>query len=410
MTKRLTPMFARKKSVLGTIGIAAALSAVAAVPAHAASPNRCSYDAASKIATFEMIAGGGNIMEIDWNGETLTFSDSFGSGVCKNPVTGELARRDNTRSILFEGNVGIAEDFVVSELGGDYHGGAPGGSDSSQVEVNVFSSSEDTVHIVGNNNRNLVQITGGPGTGKQGAVLLDTFGVSGLPTVKFVGTPSVVKVLGLGGNDVITGAQFFSSPTSMHLNLSGGVGGDLIEGGIVSGDRLQGDDGDDILHSNDGQPVDIVTGGLGVDTAKVDPTDQASGVEKFELSNVGTLKLDARAVALAPDGSGTIGMRWTHPTSWKKLRSVTVSAYDGAKRVGSISIHPKSGRLADRGALRLAPGAKVSHHGSTVSARLPVRVAASVIGDGLRLQVEAVSTSGKRQIESDAGTLVMRSA
>jgi hypothetical protein len=284
MNKRLTLKFAKKKRALGTIGIAAALSAVAAVPAHAASPNRCTYDAASKIATFEMIAGGGNVMQIDWNGQTLTYFDSFGSGFCKSPVTGELARRDNSRSILFEGNVGIAEDFIVSELGGDYHGGVPGGSDSDQIEVNVLSSSEDTVHITGNDLRNIIQVTGGPGTGKQGGVLLDPNTSSGRSTVKFVGTPSIVRVLGLGGNDIITGSQFFSSPTSMHLSLSGGAGPDLIEGGLISGDRLQGDDGDDNLHTKDGQPGDIVTGGLGVDTARIDPTDQASGVEKFELS------------------------------------------------------------------------------------------------------------------------------
>jgi hypothetical protein len=276
-------MFA-KKSVLRTIGIAAALSALAAVPAHAASPNRCTYDTASKIATFEMIPGGGNLMQIGWSGQTLTFFDTVGSGFCKSPVTGELARRDNTRSILFEGNVGIAEDFIVSELGGDYRGGLPGGSDSDQIEVNVFSSSEDTVHITGNDLRNIIQVTGGPGTGKQGGVLLDPNTSSGLSTVKFVGTPSIVRVLGLGGNDIITGSQFFSSPTSMHLSLSGGAGPDLIEGGLISGDRLQGDDGDDNLHSKDGQPGDIVTGGLGVDTARIDPTDQASGVEKFGLS------------------------------------------------------------------------------------------------------------------------------
>src|SRR3954468_669470 len=192
MTKRLTPMFARKKSVLGTIGIAAALSAVAAVPAHAAGPNRCTYDAASKIATFEMIASGGNLMQIGWDGQTLTFSDSFGSGFCKSPVTGELAGRDNTRSILFEGNVGIAEDFIVSESGGDYRGGLPGGSDPDQIEVNVFSSGEDTVHINGNDSRNFIQVTGGPGTGKQGGVLLEPTAVSGLSTVKFVGTPKIV--------------------------------------------------------------------------------------------------------------------------------------------------------------------------------------------------------------------------
>jgi hypothetical protein len=89
---------------------------------------------------------------------------------------------------------------------------------------------------------------------------------------------------------------------------------------------------------------------------------------------------------------------------------VSVSAYDGTKRVGSISIDPKSGRLAGRGALQLATGTKVSHRGATVSSRLPVRIAASVVGDGLRLQVEAVSTSGKRQVEAGAGALGMRFA
>ena len=95
--------------------------------------------------------------------------------------------------------------------------------------------------------------------------------------MKLTTPPSVVRVNGLNGTDNISGRGMFGSPTSMHLQLAGGSGNDYLEGGLLAGDRLQGDDGDDGFFTRNGQRGDIVTGGLGVDHATIDVSDQASG-------------------------------------------------------------------------------------------------------------------------------------
>jgi hypothetical protein len=143
-------------------------------------------------------------------------------------------------------------------------------------------------------------------------VVLEGFGGSGKPTVKVTNAPSVVRVNGLNGTDTISGNGMFGSPTSMHLELAGGFGNDYIEGGLLAGDRLQGDDGDDGFFTRDGQPGDVVSGGVGFDHAAVDVSDQASGVEKFNQA-IGTLKL-APATVTAKHRAATIGLSWTHPT------------------------------------------------------------------------------------------------
>jgi len=216
-----------------------------------------------------------------------------------------------------------------------------------------------------------------------------------------------VRVNGLNGADNISGRGMFASPTSMHLQLAGGSGNDYLEGGLLAGDRLQGDDGDDGFFTRDGQPGDIVSGGVGVDHASIDVSDQASGIEKFNQA-IGTLKLAQRTVTV-DRGAATVKLSWTHPTAWKKLKTISLVACDGDKAVGSLTMSPKPGKLAAHGALRLAGGAKLSHKGKTVSATLPLELASAIPAGGLRLAVTANDVAGKEQVEPGAGRLVAAS-
>src|SRR3954469_376323 len=54
-----------------------------------------------------------------------------------------------------------------------------------------------------------------------------------------------------------------------------------------------------------------------------------------------------------------------------------LSTYDGVKRVGSISLHPKRGRLTDRGAAPAEHGSEGLIPRAIISARLRIRVATS---------------------------------
>jgi hypothetical protein len=96
---------------------------------------------------------------------------------------------------------------------------------------------------------------------------------------------------------------------------------------------------------------------------------------------------------------------WRHPESWRKLRSVQVRVLDDGIAVGSVAIAPHSRKLTAKGAVRLVRGdSSVSRKGATARARLALRLDPSVSGRRLRLEVEAVDTRGRRQIER-AGTL-----
>jgi hypothetical protein len=261
--------------IAGGLAVAAAATVIVA-PAQASTPNGCSYDPNTQVASYTLAPGGGGAMEIALDGQNLAFFDAFGEGLCPSP-TGQLANRSNTASIRFSGTRG-ADDFIVSERGGTFFGGASGGADPQQMEIAVDSGANDTVDVVGTEGVDMIAITGGSGTGKQGAVSLDPF--IHFPGVKLTSDPALLRVNGAGGGDVITGRSIIG-PTSLHLDLSGGAGNDELTDGLLAGDHLQGNEGDDKFNTKDGQPGDNVTGGTGVDTASIDSIDQAFQVEKF---------------------------------------------------------------------------------------------------------------------------------
>src|SRR5262249_3267959 len=174
-----------------------------------------SYDPRAQGASYALGTGGGGVLEVAMDGQNLAFFDSFGEGFCTSP-TGQRATHSNTASIRVSGTRG-ADDFIVSEQGGTFFGGASGGADPQQIEIAVNSGANDTVDIVGTEGGDMIAIAGGSGTGKQGAVFLDPF--IHLPGVKLTSDPALLRVNGVGGGDAISGRSIIG-PTSLHLDLS----------------------------------------------------------------------------------------------------------------------------------------------------------------------------------------------
>jgi hypothetical protein len=98
-------------------------------------------------------------------------------------------------------------------------------------------------------------------------------------------------------------------------------------------------------------------------------------------------------------------MSWTHPKAWRELRTVEVRLYDGATSVGTINLRPRGERLTADGAISLAAGSRVTHHGKTVSAKLAFRLPRSLAGHSLRVAVQATDRHGHEQLEPNAGTV-----
>src|SRR4051812_31039757 len=148
-----------RKAFGTTLAALAAAGLVSVGSAQAASPNHCSYSPSSKIASLSIEPGGGPV-QLEMEGNTIVFYDSFGKGNCPSPSGTQLANRDNTASILFSGTAS-ADDFIVSLRGGDFHGSVAGGADPTQIETTVLSDSQDTLDIVGTDSADHIHVIGG---------------------------------------------------------------------------------------------------------------------------------------------------------------------------------------------------------------------------------------------------------
>ena len=93
-------------------------------------------------------------------------------------------------------------------------------------------------------------------------------------------------------------------------------------------------------------------------------------------------------------------MSWSHPESWRKLRTVQLRLRLRRQVVGEITIRPGRDRVADNGAVH-GKRARILTEGKTVEAGL--RVNKSLAGQTLSVDVEATDRRGARQVERDAG-------
>jgi hypothetical protein len=85
---------------------------------------------------------------------------------------------------------------------------------------------------------------------------------------------------------------------------------------------------------------------------------------------------------------------------------VTLRLIHDGVAVGEVIVHPRSGRIEADGVAKVARGGtRLTRRGKTVTARLALRIDASMTGQGLGLEVEATDKKGRRQLERDAATI-----
>jgi hypothetical protein len=105
---------------------------------------------------------------------------------------------------------------------------------------------------------------------------------------------------------------------------------------------------------------------------------------------------------------GIVRVSWTHPRSWKALKSVRIALVDKSLLpVGTVDVQPRSGAVKASGA---APGlrsssVRLSHKGRTVTARIAVRPSDSLAGATIDAQVQAVERGGRPQQLMRAGVI-----
>lgn len=197
--------------------------------------------------------------------------------------------------------------------------------------------------------------------------------------------------------------------TAAH-DIDGRGGGDLIEAGLGAdtltggpgGDTLVGFSGDDRFFARDGV-TDTVDCGLQTDTVEVDSIDNFGNCEN---GTIGVLRLAPKAVRAKAGEIAKLRLSWRHPRGWRQLRSVTLRVYRGKARVGMVAIDPLTRRIEARGGVGVVRRAtRLAREGTTVSARLALRLDRKLARRRLRLEVEAEDVRGARQLERRAGTI-----
>jgi hypothetical protein len=219
-----------------------------------------------------------------------------------------------------------------------------------------------------------------------------------------------VGVIGGHGNDTMLAPD--QLPNGGGVFFDGGPGDDGLAG-TLTGDRLKGGPGkdlltaragDDVLISNDSDPVDTLFCSSGNDTAAADAVEAI--VRDCETRTlVGTLRVAPKTASANADKPVHLRLSWRHPVGWRKLRVIELRLTRDGFPVGEITIRPRGERITAGGAVALArEHTRVAHKGKTVTARLAVRVDASLAGQALEAEVEATDTRGRRQLEPNAGT------
>ena len=204
----------------------------------------------------------------------------------------------------------------------------------------------------------------------------------------------------LGGS----GANVFSGGGGID-ELRGNGGPDRLIGGAAA-DKLFGGEGDDVLDAADNTadtPLRCEGGGndLLIHDLK---DDDAEGCE--DLSSVGILKLAPAAISAEAGEVAKLRLSWTHPKSWKQLRKVTLRLREGNEVVGQIAIRPASGKVVDKGAVRVVhKQSKLVRKGGKVSAQLAVRLSGKLADSTLDVDVAATDVKGKRQVSRLAGSI-----
>jgi hypothetical protein len=203
-------------------------------------------------------------------------------------------------------------------------------------------------------------------------------------------------LIGNGGDDALVG-------NGGNDRVNGGNGGDFLSGGADN----------DVVESVDNAP-DTIRCGTGTTAAPSSTTDQdtltrdlqdvdATGCEV--VNSVGVLALAPKGLTAKAGETARLRLSWTHPESWKRLRTIKLRLRAGEKIVGVIAIRPRADRIDDGGAVKVLPKSRLSRAGGKVTARLALRIDRDLAGRRLHADVEATDVRGRKQVERDAGAI-----
>jgi Ca2+-binding RTX toxin-like protein len=219
---------------------------------------------------------------------------------------------------------------------------------------------------------------------------------------------SMEQVLTGSGADTLTG----SPAATRDASFVSGAGVDTITGTdqrdtITPGagrDTVDARGGADLVRARDGES-DTIACGAALDTLQADAgLELSSGCETVE--RIGVLRLASKAIDAKAGKAAAVTLSWRHPDAWRKLRTVTLRLTNQGVAVGEVTVHPRSERIEAAGVVKVARrAARLTRRGKTVTARLALRIDASMTGQSLGLEVEATDKHGRRQLERDAGTI-----
>jgi Ca2+-binding RTX toxin-like protein len=257
-------------------------------------------------------------------------------------------------------------------------------------------------------------------------------GQAGIDQVKYSQrtTPVRIDMASLGRNSGATGEGDFIDPNTN--NAIGGLAADTLIGGsganvfngAGSGDTLRGNGGPDHLIGGSGE--DHLFGGTENDTLDTADNEEDAemrceagfddtlnrdlkDVEATEcetVNSVGILKLAPAAISAEAGKVAKLRLSWTHPKSWKQLRSVTLRLREGGKVVGQVAIRTSSGKIEDKGGVQLVrKQSKLVRNDKKVSAQLALRISRKLADSTLDADVVATDVKGAKQVSRAAGTV-----
>jgi RTX calcium-binding nonapeptide repeat (4 copies) len=376
------------------LGAAVCGAAFAAVPALA-SASPCTYDPVHKVASV-VDASGVNQLRVGVS-NTLIFTKDGGNPAanCGGATTGNTDRIN-----VFAAAKGASDGVVLDESNGAFAPGAtPEADGNSEIEL-VLSGQSGHLSVFGTPDDDIMRVRQG-----SRAPVNNVLGIGADDDDDVVFTASDLSLSGGDGADFLSGQGFgFEGlPVSFPLGLSGGAGDDVIFGGNAV-DHFSGNAGNDTLHTNDGN-AELVSGGPGADNAVRDGSDTLFDVESSVFGSVGTLTLAPRSVTADAQRQARMTLRWTHPKSWRALRTLQVKLYRGGKLAGTIDVLARSRRLRAHGVEITADRSRVARAATTVTAELGMKFPGSLAGASLRVAVQATDRDGHTQLDRDAGVI-----
>jgi hypothetical protein len=370
------------------LGAAITGTAIGAVPAVASAASTCGYFADQK--QVNVIDDSGTLpLHIVNANELVAIKDGPNGTPIFCGGSGNIANTGNTNLIHVHGPVSSNVDGLVVDRSA---GVVP-------PDITMFNDANrrPSLKVIGRAGDDTMKVASG------GVIDFDN---NGDIDVRAANGANFVTLNGGDGQDLLSGESFggFGNST-VRLFLNGGAGADDLIGGLNQ-DDLNGGSERDVFHAINGAN-DVIFGGPGFDVANADKTDRFSDVvEKRFIEPIGQLKLAPRVLKAEAGMISRLNVGWKHPQSWRELRKLKVSLYDGKQAVGMINVRPASERVTSTGAVDLkAARCKVGHHGKWVNAKLWMSLPKSLAGQDLRVDVQATDKNGDKQLVRAAGTV-----